>query len=198
MSLYHHVPNKDELLDGMIDIVFGEIELARRPAATGRPTHAPAGDLDARGAQPPPLGGRPDGGPRTTPGPANLRLHDAVLGCLREAGFSIEMTVQAYSVQDAYIYGFALQEKDMPVRDAGGVRGGRQEQVRFAELATERPWLAPTSRYLAEVVGGHVAKVGYDFDDRVRVRPRPHPRRARATARGAMSFTAGAGPNEHG
>jgi Tetracyclin repressor-like, C-terminal domain len=50
---------------------------------------------------------------RTTHGPANLRIDNAVLGCLRAAGFSIEMTVQADSVQDAYIYGFALQERDM-------------------------------------------------------------------------------------
>jgi len=47
------------------------------------------------------------------PGPANLRNHNAVMGCLREAGFPFEMAVHAYSVQDAYIYGFALQERDL-------------------------------------------------------------------------------------
>ncbi|MEA2320651.1 MAG: hypothetical protein QOD81_501, partial [Solirubrobacteraceae bacterium] len=50
---------------------------------------------------------------RTSHGPANLRLHDAMLGCLRAAGFSLEMTVHAYAVQDSCIYGFALQERDM-------------------------------------------------------------------------------------
>ena len=60
MSLYHYVPNKDELLDGMVDIVFGEIELpADRRRLEDR--DAPAGDLDPRGAQPSPLGRRPDG-----------------------------------------------------------------------------------------------------------------------------------------
>ena len=47
------------------------------------------------------------------PGPANLRNHNAVMGCLREAGFPFEMAIHAYSVQDAYIYGFALQEQDL-------------------------------------------------------------------------------------
>ena len=61
MSLYYYVPNKVQLIDGMIDIVFSEIE----PPST-RPRledgDAPPGRLDPRGAQPPPLGGRPDGG----------------------------------------------------------------------------------------------------------------------------------------
>ena len=50
---------------------------------------------------------------RSTHGPSNLKLHDAALGCLRAAGFSLEDTVHALSVQDSYIYGFALQERDM-------------------------------------------------------------------------------------
>ena len=54
------------------------------------------------------------------PGPANLRNHNAVMGCLREAGFSFEMAVHAYSAQDAYVYGFALQESDLGVRPMSG------------------------------------------------------------------------------
>ena len=114
MALYKHVANKEELLDGMVDIVFGEIELRRsdvdwrsamrRRAISAREAlkrHSWAiGMMESR-----------------NPGPANLRNHNAVMGCLREAGFSFEMAVHAYSVQDAYIYGFALQEKDARVRD---------------------------------------------------------------------------------
>jgi AcrR family transcriptional regulator len=164
MSLYHYVPNKEELLDGMVDIVFSEIELPttdvdwktalRRRAFSTREVlnrHRWAVGLMES---------------RVTPGPASLRLHDAVLGCLREAGFSIEMTIQAYSVQDAYIYGFALQEKSVPFESAGEAAAVAEEQVReFAELAEERQFaeLAEEFPYLAEVVAGHVAKVGYDF-----------------------------------
>lgn len=167
MSLYHHVPSKEELIDGMVDLVFAEIELPttdvdwktalRRRAISTREAlrrHRWAVGLMES---------------RRRPGPASFRLHDAVLGCLREAGFSIEMTIQAYSVQDAYIYGYALQEKSVPfdsaeegaavaqgqVREFGGAAGaddGRQ----LAALAQEFP-------YLAEVVGGHVATVGHDL-----------------------------------
>jgi len=103
---------------------------------------------------------------RRTPGPASLRHHDATLGCLREGGFSIEQTIQANSVQDAYIYGFALQEKHLPFETAEESAAVAQEQVReFAELAEERQFaeLADEFPYLAEVVAGHVANVGYDF-----------------------------------
>jgi hypothetical protein len=103
---------------------------------------------------------------RRTPGPASFRLHNAVLGYLREGGFSIEMTIQAYSVLDAYIYGFALQEKSVPFASAEESAGVAEEQAwQFAELAEERQTaaLAEEFPYLAEVVGGHVAKVGYDF-----------------------------------
>src|SRR5688572_21423872 len=95
MSLYHYVPNKEQLLDEMVDIVFSEIELPttdvdwktamRRRAYSTREVlsrHRWAlGLMESR----------------SRPGPASLRLHDAVLGCLRAAGFSIETTIQAYS-----------------------------------------------------------------------------------------------------
>jgi Tetracyclin repressor-like, C-terminal domain len=99
---------------------------------------------------------------RRTPGPASMRLHNAVLGCLREGGFSIEMTIQAYSVQDAYIYGFALQEKSVPFDDAEGSAAVAEEQARQFE-EQQSAALAEAFPYLAEVVAGHVAEVGYDF-----------------------------------
>ncbi len=165
MSLYYYVPNKEELLDGMVDIVFGEIELPstaddwktalRRRAISTREVlnrHRWAVGLMES---------------RATPGPASFALHDAVLGCLREGGFSIEMTIQAYSVQDAYIYGFALQEKTIPFDDAEGGAAVATEQARkFAADAAEQQSaaLAEAFPYLHEVVAGHVAKVGYDFE----------------------------------
>jgi AcrR family transcriptional regulator len=164
MSLYYYVPNKEELLDGMVDIVFSEIAL-------------PPTDVDWRTAMRRRANSTRDVlnrhrwavglmESRATPGPASFRLHDAVLGCLREGGFSIEMTIQAYSVLDAYIYGFALQEKTVPFEDAGESAAVAEEQARlFAEQAAEQQSaaLAEEFPYLAEVVAGHVAKVGYDF-----------------------------------
>src|SRR5919112_4644626 len=158
MTLYHYVPNKEALLDGMVDIVFGEIELPttdvdwktamRRRALSTREVlnrHRWAVGLMES---------------RRTPGPNSLRLHDAVLGVLRRAGFSVEDAIQAYSVQDAYLYGFALQEKSVPFNDARGAAAVAEAQYReYDELESERQLgeLAHAFPYLAEVVAGHVA-----------------------------------------
>src|ERR1022692_4058547 len=113
MSLYNHVANKGDLLDGMVDLVFSEIDL-------------PAGGADwktsmreraesARQA----LARHPWAialmSTRTSPGPATLRHHDAVIGSLRTAGFSIDLAAHAFSALDSYIYGFALQEATLPL-----------------------------------------------------------------------------------
>jgi AcrR family transcriptional regulator len=156
MSLYNHVGNKNDLLDGMVDVVFSEI--AAPPAKGDWKVAMRRRALSTRDA----LNrhrwaiGQMEG--RTTHGPANLRLHDAVLGCLRAAGFSIEMTVHAYSVQDAYIYGFALQEVDMSSESPGDFAAEAQRQMHeYQAVLADYP-------NLVEVVGGHVAKVGYDYE----------------------------------
>jgi AcrR family transcriptional regulator len=155
MSLYNHVANKDDLLDGMVDLVFAEIEppptrgdwkaAMRKRAVSTR--EALARHRWAIGLM--------EG--RANHGPANLRLHDAVLGCLRSAGFSMAMTVHAYSVQDAYIYGFALQESDMSSESADDFAAEAQRQMHeYQAVLADYP-------HLAEVVGGHVAESGYDY-----------------------------------
>jgi AcrR family transcriptional regulator len=155
MSLYYYFPNKGTLLDGMIDLVFAEIEppstdvdwktaMRRRAVATREALNRhrwAVGHMEGRG----------------THGPANLRLHDAVLGCLRAAGFSIEMSVHAYSVQDAYIYGFALQETDMSSETPDDFAAEAQRQMEvYADMLADYP-------HLVEVVGGYVAESGYDY-----------------------------------
>jgi hypothetical protein len=156
MSLYNHVARKDDLLDGMVDLVFGEIELPRTDVDWKTAMRARA--LSTREI----LGrhrwavGLMEG--RGNHGLANLRLHDAVLGCLRAAGFSLEMTVHAYSVQDAYIYGFALQERDMSSETPADFAAEAQRQMQeYRAVLADFP-------HLVEVVGGHVAKDGYDYE----------------------------------
>jgi AcrR family transcriptional regulator len=166
MSLYYYVPNKDELIDGMVEIVFSEITLP--PADTEWKTwmRRRAGSTRAALNRHRWAVGLMES--RAMPGPASFRLHNDVLGCLREAGFSIEMTIQAYSVLDAYIYGFALQEKTVPFENAEEAAAVAQEQVREYEARGEEQQFAALAEefpYLAEVVAGHVAKVGYDFGE---------------------------------
>jgi AcrR family transcriptional regulator len=113
MALYHHFESKEEVLDGMIDLVFDEIDLTPSPAdwkMTLRQRSISARDALAR--HPWAIGLMES---RPHPGPANLKHHDAMLGSLREAGFSIPMAAAAYRLLDSYIHGFALQHTSVPL-----------------------------------------------------------------------------------
>jgi AcrR family transcriptional regulator len=108
MSLYHHVRSKEDLLDGMVDSVFAEF---RSPAPGGDWREELRGrSVSARGVLK--RHGWAVGlmDSRRNPGPENLRHHDAVLGCLRRAGFSLALTGNAYALLDAHLYGFLVQE----------------------------------------------------------------------------------------
>jgi AcrR family transcriptional regulator len=153
MTIYHHVPNKEAIIDGMVDLVFSEIDLP--PADTGwkqaiRRRAESARVVLARHRWAAPLMES-----RATPGPATLQHHDAVLGCLRNGGFSIEMTGHAYALIDAFIYGFALQEASLPAT------GGDE----MAELAQSVTAAMPAGEYphLVEFTAAHVLQPGYDF-----------------------------------
>jgi AcrR family transcriptional regulator len=153
MSLYYHVRNKDDLLDGMADLVVGEIELLsceeawkaamRRRALSarevfGRHTWAPL-VLDTR----------------PNPGPASLRYYDSMIGCLRTNGFSIANAAHALAIMDAYIYGFSLQELTLPTTD----------QSDFGDLPADLLEALPMEEYpyFIEMITDHAMQPGYSF-----------------------------------
>ena len=165
MALYKHVANKDELIDGMVDLVWAEVE---PPAIGGAdsggsavPWHdamrARAVSLRAALRRHPWAVGLMES--RMRPGLANLAAHNAMMGCLREAGFSFRATVHATSVLDAYVYGFALQEKTLPfdTPEESGQAAAAKEETLPPEVALRFP-------YLLEVVA-ELAQAGYDYDE---------------------------------
>ena len=153
MSVYHHVANKDEILDGIVDLVFGEIDLPstagdwsseiRRRAASAREVlrrHSWAiGLMESR----------------TSPGPATLRHHDAVIATLRAAGFSQALTAHAYALLDSYTYGFALQEAGLPFE-------GSDTVADVAEPIMER-FTTGEYPHLVEMATDYYLRPGYDF-----------------------------------
>ena len=94
---------------------------------------------------------------RTNPGPAALRYYDSVIGCLREAGFSIAMVAHAFSALDAYIYGFGIQETSLPFEDEHDV----------AEVAQSILAQLPADEYphLAAMIVDHTLQPGYRYAD---------------------------------
>ncbi len=153
MSLYNHVTNKDDVLDGMIDIVFSEIDLP--PSGTDWKTAMRQRGISARTALTRHRWAIGLMESRTTPGAATLRHHDAVIGTLRNAGFSIELTAHAYSALDSYIYGFAMQEPNLPFDTAL-----ETAEVAQAIMARFPPGEYP---YLTELTIEHVLKPGYSY-----------------------------------
>ncbi len=155
MSLYNHVSNKEDLLDGMIDALFSEIELAASEQGWKATMRQRAISIRTVMTRHPWAIGLMES--RRTPGPATLRHHDAVIGCLRDAGFPLQLTAHAFAALDSYIYGFALQERSLAF--------GTPEETSDLAKAFLRQF--PTKDYprLAELTLEHVLQPGYDYGD---------------------------------
>jgi AcrR family transcriptional regulator len=153
MALYRHVASKDDLIDGMVDVVYGEIDLPvtggdwrtamRQRAISVHDTLS--GHRWAIGLME----------SRANPAPANLRHHDAVIGSLRAAGFDMERVAHAYSVLDAYIYGFALTKMNLPFDDTSDIAATAQTML--------EPFPMDAYPNLVAFITDHAMKPGYDF-----------------------------------
>ncbi|MDX6254160.1 MAG: hypothetical protein QOJ11_494 [Frankiales bacterium] len=153
MSLYKHVANKDDLVDGMTDRVFGEIDLPAPGTEWRTAMRQRAISIRQVLARHPWATALMQS--RTSPGPGTLHHHDAVIGLLRGAGFSVPLTAHAFSALDSYIYGFALQEKSLPFET--GDETAALAQLILAQL--------PADQYphLRELTVEHVMQPGYDY-----------------------------------
>lgn len=159
MALYKHVANKEELLNGMVDIVFGEVEFSSGADWMATMRERATAMRRALLRHPWAVGLMEIG----TPGPANLRHHNAVMECLRQqAGFSFRMAVHAYSAMDSYIYGFALQEKTLPYSTPE--ESAKEAERRQNAAADQYESFAEAYPYLVEVVV-ELGKSGYDYDE---------------------------------
>jgi AcrR family transcriptional regulator len=152
-SLYHHVRGKDEILDGLVDVVAAEVELPaptadwraaiRQRAQNTRSVlrrHPWAVSLMAS---------------RTTPGPATLRLLEAGIRSFREGGFSVPLAAHAVSAVDSYVHGFVLQEVNLPFRDESEL-AAMTGAIMDSFPASEFP-------YLFELTVEHILQPGYAY-----------------------------------
>ena len=154
MSLYNHVANKEDLLDGMVDRVFAELgtpdpgEPWRE--ALGRCAHT---TREALGRHRWAIAIMDS---RSSPGPATMRRQDSIIGLLRANGFSLSLTAHTIAAFDAYVYGFAMQEAALPF----------DTHAEVTELAaTLLEQMGAAYPHFAEFAVGHVLKPGYDFGE---------------------------------
>jgi AcrR family transcriptional regulator len=157
MSLYHHLPNKDALLDQLADWVFAQIptpdpQAHWRPAMVARATaartvlaaHTWAVVLVES---------------RRAPGPALLAHHEGVLACLRSNGFSVELAAHAFSAIDAYVYGFVLTEATLPF-EPGESTEEFVAQIQGVLPPEQYPYM---NELIRERITGHDYRYGDEF-----------------------------------
>jgi len=152
MSLYKHVSGKEDILDGIVELVVSTIETPvderdwrkamRQRATSAREVltrHSWAiGLLETRRSM----------------GPNQLRYVDTILGTLRSAGFSVEDAAHAFWLLDSYVYGHVVQETSMS--GAAATEAGSQGSAADETLGTEYPHLAE--------VAAHAAGSPFSFD----------------------------------
>jgi AcrR family transcriptional regulator len=155
MSVYHYVANKDEIIDGIVDLVFAEIDLP-----------VPGGDwrsemLRRANSARRVLANHPWATPllqsRLNPGPATLRHHNAFIATLRAAGFSVELTAHAFALIDSYVFGFALSENALPIHGPDSVADTAASMMHFFD--------AEAYPALLEFTMEHIMRPDYDFGE---------------------------------
>ena len=152
MSLYYHVKNKDDLLDGMVESVYGEIRHTQagdewKPAMRERAEST----RRALGRHPWAISMIDE---RTTQ--AAMRHLDAVIGMLRHAGFSVVMAAHALSLLDSYVHGFALQEASLPLDGSGDI-------TEVTEEIMARQGMMASFPHLAEMGSTLILQPGYAY-----------------------------------
>jgi len=155
MSLYNHVASKEDLLDGLADIAVEEIEVSSEGLDWKDAMRRRAVSVREMLARHPWASGVIES--RTNPSAARQRYPERVVSILRRSGFSPAMALHAFFTLDSYIYGFVVQEENMP--------SGTPEEL--AEMAGTILSALPARDYpyLHEIVVDHVMKVGFSYAD---------------------------------
>jgi AcrR family transcriptional regulator len=153
MSLYRHIGNKEEMLDGLVDRVFAEIEVPADARDWRDALRRRAVSVHAALRRHPWAIGLMES--RSQPGPATLGHHDAMLAILFRAGFDGRRATRVYNVLDSYVYGFALQEATLPFASPEEMASMSDQML--AAVADAYPHLARVQR---ELVGA-----GFDYAD---------------------------------
>lgn len=154
MSLYHHIPSRESLLDGMVDQVFEELSAteSKKSIPWQKWILEQAAHMRRILLKHPWSVALLDS--RRNPGTATLTYQNHRLGRLREAGFSMDLAAHAVALQDSFVYGFVIQELALPFDGEVDL-----EQLRGFQEAME----AGQYPHLAEMVETVVSRKGYSF-----------------------------------
>jgi AcrR family transcriptional regulator len=158
MSLYNHVANKDDILDGVADLVAEEFDL---PEDVGHWREA----MRRRAVSAHEVFGRHPWAPmlfdsRESSGPSRLRYYDWVLGTLVTAGFPLDRAARAFSLLDSYVYGFGIQQFNMSADSDASTE--EMAEALLAYIPAEKyPYLHRMASQAME--SGYDAESDFDF-----------------------------------
>jgi AcrR family transcriptional regulator len=138
MSLYNHVANKDDVLNGIVDAAWGEIVMSTGEADWKTDIRQTAISAHETLLRHPWASGL---WMRQKPGPARLRYGDSLLGCLRNAGFSKNLTYHGYHIIESYIMGYTFQVLSVRAVDTEQLEDIAASFVR-GEFSAEYPHFA--------------------------------------------------------
>ena len=155
MSLYKHVANKEDLLDGIAELVASEIHLPAPEAEWKTAMRERAISARVVFSRHPWAVGLMEA--RTNPGLASLRYYDRVIGILRQSGFSIRMATRAFSLMDAYVFGYAAQEINLPFESTEDL----------SEIAASIRDQLPTDEFphFSEMILDYVLRPEWNFEE---------------------------------
>lgn len=156
MSLYNHVRNKEDALDGLVELVAAEF---RRPVVG----HDWRAEMRARAVTAHEALVRHPWATalvvsRVNVGPEMLGYVDATIGCLVSAGFGWAEADRAWNAVDAHVYGFTLQELNFPFAEE---EYAEQAEAYLPELPDTLPWLRGMAEEVAE--GRHDGRADFGF-----------------------------------
>ena len=157
MSLYNHVGGKDDLLDGMVGMIIGEIE----PAPEGGSWQQAARDriLSARRTMLRHPWASAVIVSRTQASPLIMRYMDTMAGILRRGGFSVDLLHHAFHALGSRVLGFSQELYD----DSSDLAAGDEMQaVMLAQMAREYPYI---TQIVQQVVHDDASVVGSGCDD---------------------------------
>jgi len=160
MSLYNHVADKDDLLDGMAEVIAAELEVP-----TGFPDWRASIRSSACAAHAVmlrhPWASRVVES-RTRSGPARLRLVDATVGVLTGAGFPMRVVIQSIMALDSYTYGYALQEDAWPYP----AEGAQERAAAFSETVPRQayPHMTALLDHVADLEAGPLVDFEFGLD----------------------------------
>jgi AcrR family transcriptional regulator len=162
MSLYKHVANKEAILDGVVDLIVGQIEIPRAEAGWKQAMRRRA--VSAREV----LAGHSWAiglmESRASPGPATMRYLDAILGNLRSAGFSLDDAVHTLWLLDSYVYGHVIQEAGLSPAGSPPPRTESTASVLVGAALAEYPNLAELAERASRSDYSVDREFGYGLD----------------------------------